>query len=45
MMIDIGETEVFEGKMAQMLDGVVRRELALFDLLEEFADRVGVHAS
>ena len=44
-MIDFGEAEIFEGQMAQAIDGVVGREFALADLLEKFADGFGVHES
>ncbi len=42
MVVHIGESQVFEGKMAQAVDGGVGRKLALADLLEEFADGIGV---
>jgi hypothetical protein len=45
VMIDFGEAEIFERKMAQAGDRAVGRELALAHLLEEFADGFGVQES
>jgi hypothetical protein len=45
VMIDFGETQIFERQMAEAGDGVVRREFAFTDLHEEFADGFGVQKS
>jgi hypothetical protein len=42
MMVHIGEPKIFEGKMAQAINGGVRRKLAPANLLEEFTDGGGV---
>ena len=42
MMIDFGETEIFEGQVAKAIDGIVGQDFALAHLLEEFADGFGV---
>jgi hypothetical protein len=39
VMIDLGKSQVFEGQVAEAVDGVVGRELLLSDLVEEFAER------
>ena len=43
VMINFGKTEIFEGKMAQAVDGVVGGQLATTDLIEKFADGFSVH--
>jgi hypothetical protein len=43
VMIDFGEAQVFKRHVAQALHGIVRRELALADCFEQFADGVSVH--
>src|SRR5581483_4950997 len=43
MMVHLGESQIFEWKMTQALDGVVRRELPLLYLIEQFADGIRVH--
>jgi hypothetical protein len=43
MMVDLSESQVFEGQMAKAFDGFVGREFAAADLVEEFADGFGVH--
>ena len=42
-MIDIGEAEVFERQMPQLLHRFIGRELAALYLVEKFLDGVGVH--
>src|SRR6476646_5603796 len=42
MVIHLGESKVLEGEMPQTLDSLVGRKLALADLLEKFADGIGV---
>jgi hypothetical protein len=42
VMIYLGKSQVFEGQMAQALDGLVRRKRASADLVEEFADGISV---
>jgi hypothetical protein len=41
-MVDFGKAEVFKGKMAQPLDGIVRGNAAGADLFEQLADGIGV---
>ena len=43
MVIDLGKAQIFERQMAQAVYCLVGRELAVADLLEEFADGFGVH--
>ena len=45
MVIHLGESQIFEWKMAQAVDRVVGRKLAPADLLEKFADGFGVQES
>ena len=45
MVVNVGESQIFEGKMAQAINGGVGGELAPADLLEEFADGFGVQGS
>ena len=45
MMVDFGESEVFEGQMAKTVNRFVGRKFAAAHLLEEFADGFGVHGS
>ena len=42
MVVQIGEPQILERKMPQAVDGGVGRKLAPADLVEEFADGVGV---
>jgi hypothetical protein len=42
VVIDLGESEIFEGKMAQARDRVVGRDFAFADSVEELADGFGV---
>jgi len=42
MVIDFSESEVFERKMAQAFDSIVGREIPAADVIEKFADGVGV---
>jgi len=42
VMIDFGESEIFERQMAQAIDCVVRGNLTFADLLEKLADGFGV---
>jgi hypothetical protein len=44
-MIHLGESQVFEGKMAQAFDGVVGRHLAGANLLQELANEFGIQAA
>ena len=39
MVIDLGETKIFEGHVPHTLDGFVGRDLAFFDVVEQRADR------
>jgi hypothetical protein len=41
-MIDLGESQVFEGHVAQTSHGIIRRELAASNILEELANGFGV---
>jgi hypothetical protein len=43
MMIDLGESQVFKGEMAQALDGVVGGEALFPDLVEQLAQGFGIH--
>jgi hypothetical protein len=43
MVIELGETQVFEGHVAEAFHGLVGRELALPNLIEQFLKRLGVH--
>jgi len=43
MVIYLGEIEIFKGKMAQALHGIIGGKFALAHLLEQFADGFGVH--
>ncbi len=43
VVIYVGETQVFERQMPQLLHRFVRRELAALHLVEEFLDGFGVH--
>jgi hypothetical protein len=43
MVIDFGETEVFEGQMTEAFYGVVGGEAFFADLIEELAKSFGVH--
>ena len=43
VVVELGEAQVFEGEMAQALDGFVGGQLAFADLSEEIAERFGVH--
>ena len=43
VVIHLGESQIFEGKMAQALDRFIGSKLAPSDLLEQFADGFGVH--
>jgi len=43
MVVNLGETEVFERQMAEPFDGIVWRNLFLADLFEQLSQRVGVH--
>jgi len=43
VVVELGEAEVFEGEMAQALDGLVGGQFALADLVEELSDGFGVH--
>src|SRR5271155_4235789 len=45
MMVELGETEVLEGKMAKALDGVVGRNFTSANFTEEFFQRLGIHGS
>ena len=45
MMIHLSESQVFKGKMPQALYSLIGRKLAPSDLLEEFADGIGVQSS
>jgi hypothetical protein len=38
VMVDLGEPEIFEGKMAQTIDRFVRRNCAFADFLEKLAN-------
>jgi hypothetical protein len=42
MVIQVGESQILEGKMAEAVYGGVGRNLALLDLIEKFANGVGV---
>ena len=42
MVIQVGESQIFEGKMAQAVNRGVGRKLALSYLVEQFADGVSV---
>jgi len=42
-MVDFGEAEVFEGEVAEAIDSIVGGEAAAADVIEEFAERLGVH--
>jgi hypothetical protein len=44
MVVDLGETEILKGQVAQALYGLVRRETLFSDLLEELAKGLGIHA-
>ena len=43
VVVDFGESQIFEWEMAELLDGFVGREFPTADLLEQFADGVRVH--
>ncbi len=43
VMVHFGEAKVFERKMAQASDSVVRREFPGADFFDEFANGFGVH--
>ena len=45
MMIDFGEAEIFKGQMPEAIDGGVRSKRPAADLLEKFADGVGVQGA
>src|SRR5258706_5160950 len=45
MMVDFGETQIFERQMTQAVDRLVAWELAPAPLLAERTDRFGVHGS
>ena len=45
MVIELGESQIFEWKMANALDSLIGRKLAPADLLEKFADGIGVQGS
>jgi hypothetical protein len=45
MVVQVGEAQIFEGKVAQAVNCGVGRKLAPSHLVEEFADGVSVHAS
>ena len=42
MVVNVGESQIFKGEMAQAVDGGVWRKRALADLVEKFADGVSV---
>ena len=42
MVVHLSESEVFERKMAQAFDSIVGREIPAADVIEKFADGVGV---
>ncbi|HEV2470028.1 MAG TPA: hypothetical protein VGS78_12610 [Candidatus Sulfotelmatobacter sp.] len=44
-MIDLRKAEIFKRKMPEAIDGIVRRDLALANLLEQLADGFGVQES
>src|SRR4029077_3045703 len=44
MVVDLGETEILKGQVAQALYGLVRRETLFSNLLEELAKGLGIHA-
>lgn len=41
-MIDFGKPEIFEGQMAQAIDGIVWSNVTFADLLEKLANGFGV---
>jgi hypothetical protein len=43
VMIDLGETEIFERKMAQASNGSIRRQFSRADLLEKSKNGFSVH--
>jgi len=45
MVVQIGESQIFEGKMAQAVNRGVGRKLAPSYLVEQFADGVSVQRS
>jgi hypothetical protein len=45
MMIDFGESQVFERQVPQAFDGFVRRQLSCADLPEKFADGFSVQGT
>ena len=45
MMIDLGESQIFERQMPQALDSLVRRNLSRTDLFEKFANGFRVQRS
>src|SRR5438552_11898447 len=42
-MINLGEAQIFERKMAQALHGVIRGDFPGAYLLQKFADGLGIH--
>jgi hypothetical protein len=44
MVIDLGETKIFEGHVPHTFDGFVGRDLAFFDVVEQRADRFCIQA-
>jgi hypothetical protein len=43
MMVDLGEAEIFEGKRREAIRRIFRRELAGFDLAQEFEQSFTTH--
>jgi hypothetical protein len=43
MMVELGETQILKGQVAQALYGFVGREALFSDLLEQLAQGLGVH--
>src|SRR5512140_1744816 len=44
MVVNLGEAEVFEREVLELLDRIVGRDLTLFDLLEELFQLIRFHA-
>ena len=45
MMVNLGKTQIFKRHVPQASHSIIRRDCAFADILQQFAERGGVHLS